>query len=123
MTKHLLAGLLCLLFICFLSACAPAAYKRAHTDTGGWNSINNVQLITSHFQDTDTALFTPSELTNDKTPVSLMELPRTKEGAFVLSPGFYEADFKTYCLQPGTPGPSANDAYLQAPLQGANAYR
>ena len=48
-----------------------------------------------------------------------MELPRTEDGAFVLSPGLYEADFKTYCLQPGTPGPSASDVYFQAPLEGS----
>jgi len=33
-----------------------------------------------------------------------------------LSEGFYEADFKSYCLQPGTPSPSYGDAYHQGPL-------
>jgi DNA-binding sugar fermentation-stimulating protein len=37
-----------------------------------------------------------------------------------LSEGFYEGEFKSYCLQPGTPGPSGQEAYLQAPL---NSYR
>jgi hypothetical protein len=52
------------------------------------------------------------------TPDSLINLPRTEEGAFLLAPGFYEAEFKTYCLQPGTPDPTPNDAYLQAPMSG-----
>jgi hypothetical protein len=51
-------------------------------------------------------------------PLSMMELPRTPEGGFVLSPGFYEAEFKTYCLQPGTPDPRQGDAYLQGPVTG-----
>ena len=49
---------------------------------------------------------------------SLMDLPQTENGGFVLTPGFYEAEFKTYCLQPGTPDPSPRDAYLQGPVTG-----
>jgi hypothetical protein len=51
-------------------------------------------------------------------PRSLMELPQTEQGGFVLRPGFYEAEFKTYCLQPGTPDPRQGDAYLQGPVTG-----
>jgi hypothetical protein len=58
------------------------------------------------------------DLRADSKPISLTDLPRTDEGGFVLSPGCYEADFKTYCLQPGTPDPSPRDAYLQAPVSG-----
>jgi hypothetical protein len=47
-----------------------------------------------------------------------MELPQTQDGGFVLAPGFYEAEFKTYCLQPGTPDPRPGDAYLQGPVTG-----
>jgi hypothetical protein len=47
-----------------------------------------------------------------------MELPQSEDGGFVLAPGFYEAEFKTYCLQPGTPDPSQGDAYLQGPVTG-----
>ena len=47
-----------------------------------------------------------------------MDLPQTQNGGFVLAPGFYEAEFKTYCLQPGTPDPSPGDAYLQGPVTG-----
>ena len=51
-------------------------------------------------------------------PDSLNNLPATQYGGFVLSPGFYEAEFKTFCLQPGTPDPSPRDAYLQSPITG-----
>ncbi|MBI5370839.1 MAG: hypothetical protein HZA79_02305 [Sphingobacteriales bacterium] len=49
---------------------------------------------------------------------SLLELPQTQDGGFVLAPGFYETEFKTYCLQPGTPDPRPGDAYLQGPVTG-----
>jgi hypothetical protein len=58
------------------------------------------------------------DLSAGQTPKSLSELSRTEDGAYVLEPGFYEAEFKTYCLQPGTPDPTPRDAYLQAPLYG-----
>ena len=58
------------------------------------------------------------DLPEDRKPISLTDLPQTEDGGFVLSPGYYEAEFKTYCLQPGTPDPSPRDAYLQAPVSG-----
>ena len=57
-------------------------------------------------------------LTTDIQPQSLMDLPQTQYGGFVLKPGLYEAEFKTYCLQPGTPDPRKGDAYLQGPVTG-----
>ncbi|PWU01580.1 MAG: hypothetical protein C5B52_07070 [Bacteroidetes bacterium] len=53
-------------------------------------------------------------------PASLVNLPVSQDGQIILSEGFYESEFKSYCLQPGTPSPSDRDAYLQAPL---NSYR
>jgi hypothetical protein len=58
------------------------------------------------------------ELPAGMQPDSLNNLPATQYGGFVLSPGFYEAEFKTFCLQPGTPDPSPRDAYLQSPVTG-----
>jgi len=54
----------------------------------------------------------------DQKPLSMMDLPQTQDGGFVLMPGFYEAEFKTYCLQPGTPDPREGDAYLQGQVTG-----
>jgi hypothetical protein len=45
-----------------------------------------------------------------------MDLPVSQNGDIILSEGLYESEFKSYCLQPGTPSPSDRDAYLQAPL-------
>src|SRR4051812_45633971 len=58
------------------------------------------------------------DIAADLKPQSLMDLPQTQYGGFVLKPGFYEADFKTYCLQPGTPDPRQGDAYFQGPING-----
>lgn len=51
---------------------------------------------------------------------SLMELPQTQYGGFVLRQGLYEGEFKTYCLQPGTPDPHTGDAYFQSGISGNN---
>ena len=58
------------------------------------------------------------KIPTDLRPDSLTDLPRTQDGGFVLAPGYYEGEFKTYCLQPGTPDPTPRDAYLQAPISG-----
>jgi hypothetical protein len=114
MHKHLLK---CLLLVVILSSCVSTAHKKA-ADINMRNSIVTLPAVTSHLREVDTTAIMQPDLPADTSPVSLMELPRTEEGGFVLSAGFYEADFKTYCLQPGTPGPSANDVYFQAPLEG-----
>ena len=46
----------------------------------------------------------------------LTDLPQTEDGGFVLKPGYYETEYKTYCLEPGTPDPRPGDAYLQGPI-------
>ena len=58
------------------------------------------------------------DLPSDSKPIPLTDLLRTEDGGFVLTQGYYETEFKTYCLQPGTPGPSSRDAYLEAPISG-----
>jgi hypothetical protein len=68
--------------------------------------------------DKQPALSSDNDLTAGMKPDSLTNLPRTNDGAFVLKPGFYEGEFKTYCLQPGTPDPTPNHAYLHAPMTG-----
>jgi hypothetical protein len=106
-----------LAFLVILSSCVSSAHRKT-TNWANWNGNSTMPAVTSDFGDVDTSLIMQPPVTG-KSPASLMELPRTEEGAFVLSPGFYEADFKTFCLQPGTPGPSSRDVYFQAPLKGA----
>ena len=91
-----------LFLVIFLSACASASRNS--------KGVSNVEVDTGNS-------FQPS-IDAELKPKSLMDLPQSQEGGFVLAPGFYEAEFKTYCLQPGTPDPSQGDAYLQSPVTG-----
>jgi len=92
-----------LVFVLLLSSCASS-------------SRNNKQAVNSNTVDAYSSV--QPEIPSDKKPQSLMDLPQTQFGGFVLAPGFYEAEFKTYCLQPGTPDPSQGDAYYQGPVTG-----
>src|SRR4026208_601193 len=90
-------------FVIFLGACASSSRN-------GKQTISNNEI--------DTVGFEQPIIAPDKKLQSLMDLPQAQDGGFVLAPGFYEAEFKTYCLQPGTPDPSPRDAYLQSPVTG-----
>jgi hypothetical protein len=90
-----------LFFVLVLTACS--------------SSRNSNQTVTDNSQ--MEAIDQPL-LATDLKPQSMMDLPQTQDGGFVLKPGFYETEFKTYCLQPGTPDPRQGDAYLQGPVTG-----
>ena len=77
------------------------------------------ETISTSFDDVDTSNIVEHLISPDQKPAPLSDLSRTENGAYVLTPGYYEADFKTYCLQPGTPSPSNKDAYFRAPLTGS----
>ncbi|HEY1870541.1 MAG TPA: hypothetical protein VGG71_05745, partial [Chitinophagaceae bacterium] len=111
MSKFLLKGFLAFIF---LAACSPTHHSSA---TNNLNDPTNdlSQSLPSELMHVDTAGISQNDSIK---PLSLMDLPQTEDGEIVLSDGFYEADFKSYCLQPGTPSPSDKDAYLQGPLTG-----
>lgn len=90
-----------LLFISLLTACTSS--RKSSPSTQG-NLIN--------------AIDEQVQIDSGQVPQSLMDLPQTQFGGFVLRPGYYEAEFKTYCLQPGTPDPKQGDAYIQGPVSG-----
>jgi len=90
-----------LFFVLVLTACS--------------SSRNSNQTVTDN---TIPVEATQPLLAVDQMPQSMMDLPQTQDGGFVLKPGFYETEFKTYCLQPGTPDPREGDAYLQGPVTG-----
>ena len=66
--------------VVFLGACASSS-KNSKPASGN-NEI-----------DTDSSV--ESFTGPDQKPLSLMDLPQAQYGGFVLSPGFYEAEFKT----------------------------
>lgn len=51
----------------------------------------------------------------------LAKAGRTREGKYLLEPGYYVGMLKSYCLKPGTHGPYGGNGYLNAPLKGRKA--
>lgn len=101
MSKNLL---LTIWLIIVLGSCVSSSRNNNNGNNNNTNGVNtNVAQV---------------ELKPGEKPNPLTDLPRTSDGGFVLAPGYYETEFKTYCLQPGTPDPSPRDAYLQAPMSG-----
>jgi hypothetical protein len=97
-----------------LASCATASHDTASSN----NSSNNRQVLNPGTVYPDAGISGQFDFLADKKPLSLLDLPRTQDGDYVLVDGYYEADYKSYCLQPGTPSPSDRDAYLMAPLGG-----
>lgn len=48
-------------------------------------------------------------------------LRRTSSGSYLLRPGLFEMHCESYCLRPGTYGPTEGDGYIYAPLKGPRA--
>lgn len=90
-----------LFFIVLLAGCSSS---RRSIESTSYAPINSLQI--------------QPQIDSTLVLSSLMDLPQTESGGFVLKPGLYEAEFKTYCLQPGTPDPHSGDAYVQAPISG-----
>lgn len=89
----------------FITACATVSQEHLSSNN---KQVETKKPITKSFVDT---------ILDNQHPLPLTDLSQTEEGEIVLAEGFYEATYKSYCLQPGTPDPSDRDAYLQAPLQ------
>ena len=52
-------------------------------------------------------------------PLALV--PRVVAGGFVLTPGLWEIELRSFCLKMGTPGPGEGDGYLSGPFEGPRA--
>ena len=96
MSTHLLR-IACIIF--FATSCVATSRNS--------NNVTNVNTETADLS-----------LPEGLSPDSLTNLDRTQNGGFVLAPGFYQATYKTYCLQPGTPDPTPGNAYVHAPISG-----
>ncbi len=76
------------------------------------------QPISTSFADTSKQNTIPDNFPT-KTFRPLTELPRGQKGGFLLRPGFFELLVQSYCLRPGTYGPSKGKGYLYADLKGS----
>lgn len=90
-------ALSCSLFSLVFMACSSRKTLTTNTSTEPKYTVQSLEL-------------------QDTASLSMVEQPLTENGSFILKPGLYTAEFKSYCLQPGTPDPTARDAYFQAPL-------
>ena len=80
------------------------------------NMITN-EAITTNFKDCDQSNIKPPTFGNQEKYSSLCSSEMTEKG-FVLKPGYYEINVKSFCLKAGTHAPSKGDGYLYAPLNG-----
>ncbi|MEM6784595.1 MAG: hypothetical protein AAF624_12775 [Bacteroidota bacterium] len=93
-------------------------------DVTGWAAryVTNLEtqpLTTSLDAAYDTEVLRADAVTAPSQP--LAQQPRTPSGAFLLAPGVYEYDARSYCLRAGTHGESRGRGYLPAALTGARA--
>lgn len=106
-----------LLIISLVTACGPSSRYSASRQTGP-AAKNAEEQVDDSGNTTFSAIMDIETLLADRSPESLLNLPVSEKGEIVLSEGYHEAEFKSYCLQPGTPDPTDRDAYLQMPLAG-----
>jgi len=114
MVKFLLRNFL---VVTFLTACSTASRNVASHNLPDI-AANRFHPVPQRLEIGDTTGIAQMDSLATMKPMSLMELPQSQDGGVILSEGYYEADFKSYCLQPGTPSPTDRDAYLQTRLAG-----
>lgn len=79
-------------------------------------------VTTSFEQDANTEIAFMDDIDpSDEFLVDASVLEHDKEGTYILKPGMYKMETKSFCLKPGTYGPSTGDGYLYAPLKGPMA--
>ena len=76
------------------------------------------EAITTNFKDCNTADVKKPDFAADKKFISLCKESFTQDKGYVLSPGYYQLELKSFCLKAGTYAPSKGDGYLFAPLKG-----
>lgn len=81
----------------------------------------NKQPITTNFTDANSNKVLDDDFGNNQVFTPLRRMPRTSNGGYLLTSGFYEMTCKSYCIKAGTYGPSNGDGYLFAPLEGKMA--
>ena len=74
--------------------------------------------ITTNFKDCNKAEVKNSSFGKNEKFTSLCKSDFTETSGYVLKPGYYTIDLKSFCLKAGTYAPSKGDGYLYAPLKG-----
>lgn len=76
------------------------------------------ESITTNFKDCNTKDIKTSGFAKSEKFTNLCPEKFSKENGYLLKPGYYEINLKSFCLKAGTYAPSKGDGYLYAPLKG-----
>lgn len=76
------------------------------------------EVITTNFSDANSTDTLSNTFGKDESFIQLNTMPIAIRGGYVLEPGFYEMNCRSYCINAGTYAPSEGDGYLYAPLKG-----
>lgn len=76
------------------------------------------QAITTSFSDINPSRVLDDNFGSNQIFTSLSRMPKTSNGGYLLTSGFYEMTSKSYCIKAGTHEPSNGDGYLFASLEG-----
>lgn len=81
------------------------------------SNMLTTEAITSNFKDCDITNIKNPDFGKKEKYQNLCNADFTDRG-FILKPGYYELNVKSFCLKAGTYAPSKGDGYLYAPLKG-----
>ena len=76
------------------------------------------EAITTNFKDTNKVDVKNAEFGKNEKYTSLCNVPFNTSEGYVLKPGFYTVELKSFCMHAGTYAPSKGDGYLYAPVKG-----
>ncbi len=94
--------------------------KDKATSLVGDKVINAIttEAITTNFKDCNKMEIKNSDFGKNEKFTSLCTIKYNQSEGYVLKPGFYTIELKSFCLHAGTYAPSKGDGYLYAPLKG-----
>jgi hypothetical protein len=110
------------LLLLLVSACTsfdPGAMLKKATSLPSIESMLNKPPITTSFDDAHAEVtFLDGTIPENAIGFPIEQMPRDAQGRYLLGPGFYELDARSYCIRAGTYGPAKGDGHIYAPLLG-----
>lgn len=94
--------------------------KDKATKLVGDKMISNItaEPITTNFKDCNKTDTKSADFARNEKFTSLCSADFLESSGFVLKPGYYTIELKSFCLKAGTYAPSKGDGYFYAPLKG-----